>query len=111
MFLNGFAIESSVFPIKKNPRAVNAIISPGGTIHHHIPRDAASAVLASWSSCPQVGNDGSPKPRKLNAASVRIAAGTAIATLANVSGSNCGIMCLNITFKSDCHISLAASTY
>jgi hypothetical protein len=35
---------------------------------------------------PQVGIEGSPKPIKLNVASANIAAGTAKAMLANVSG-------------------------
>ena len=93
-------IESKAFPIKTNANPVIAIITPGGTIHHHNPLAAAPNVLASCNICPHVGNEGSPKPRKLNPASVVIAAGTEIATLANAYGNNCGKMCLNIIFES-----------
>ena len=82
-------IASNALPIKTNARPVIAIIIPGGTIHHHSPLAAAPNVLASCKIWPHVGNDGSPKPRKLNPASVVIAAGTDIATLANAYGSNC----------------------
>ena len=66
-----------------NARPVSAIIIPGGTIHHHMPCAAAPCSLASCSICPHVGNVGSPRPRKLRPASVVIAAGTDMATLAN----------------------------
>ena len=73
----------SAFPIKTNARPVIAIITPGGIIHHHNPLAAAPNVFASCKICPHVGNDGSPNPRKLRPASVVIAAGTDMATLAN----------------------------
>ena len=79
----GLTIASNAFPINTNAKPVIAIIIPGGIIHHHNPRDAAPNVFASCNICPQVGNDGSPNPRKLRPASVVIAAGTEIATLAN----------------------------
>ena len=47
-----------------------------------------------------MGNDGSPKPKKLNPASVVIAAGTEIAILANAYGSNCGKICFKTIFDS-----------
>ena len=74
-----------------------AIIIPGGTIHHQSPLAAAPNMFASCNICPHVGNDGSPNPRKLNPASVVIAAGTDMATLANAYGSNCGKICLKIS--------------
>ena len=67
--------------------------------------------MASCNICPHVGNDGSPNPRKLNPASVVIAAGTDIATLANAYGSNCGKICFKIIFESFWPIIVAASTY
>ncbi len=73
---------------------------PGGIIHHHIPLAAAPNVLASCNICPHVGNNGSPNPRKLNPASVVIAARTEIAILANAYGNNYGMMCFSTILES-----------
>ncbi len=74
--------------MKTNANPVIAIKIPGGTIHHQNPCAAAPYVFASCRICPHVGNEGSPNPRKLNPASVVIAAGTEIAMLANAYGNN-----------------------
>ena len=87
---------------------VSAIINPGGIIHHHNPLAAAAAEFASCKICPHVGIDGSPNPRKLRAASPNIAPGTAIAILANVKGSSCGMTCLYNILISDSPINFAA---
>ena len=63
-------------------------------IHHHRPLKAAPAEFALFKIWPHVGIVGSPKPKKLMAASPRIAAGTDIAILAKVKGSSWGITCL-----------------
>ena len=81
-------IASNALPIKTNARPVIAIIIPGGAIHHHNPLAAAPYVFASCKICPHVGNVGSPRPKKLRPASVVIAAGTDIATLAKAYGNN-----------------------
>ena len=83
-----FVIDSIAFPISANANPVRAIISPGGIIHHQSPRAAASEELAWCRICPHVGIDGSPSPKKLSAASVKMAEGTARAMLANVRGNS-----------------------
>ena len=47
LFNFGLIIESRAFPIKTNANPVIAIITPGGTIHHHNPLAAAPNVFAS----------------------------------------------------------------
>ena len=55
--------------------------------------------------------EGSPNPIKLNVASANIAAGTANAILANVSGKSCGKMCRSMILISLSPMSFEASTY
>ena len=66
------------------------IINPGETTHHQYPSISAEEACASCNIWPQVGKDGSPKPRKLNADSPSIAIGTDNAKFAKVKGNNCG---------------------
>ncbi len=63
-----FTILSRALPMRTNASPVKAIMRPGGTIHHQRPLDIAPAAWASCRILPHVGIDGSPRPRKDNAA-------------------------------------------
>src|SRR3989442_15802892 len=78
----GLNISSSEYPMRTKERERMAIASPGGRIHHQEPTAWAASALARM--CPQEGTVGSPRPRKDNAASDKIAAGTVRARLTYV---------------------------
>ena len=64
--------------------ARSAIAIPGGKNHHQtkLCNDEVKATCALDSIVPQEMVEGSPNPRKVNAASVRIADGTVMAVFA-----------------------------
>ena len=71
----GLVTDSIALPINAKDTPAEAIMMPGGRIHHQSPLAAAEAVFASWRMLPHVGMEGSPNPIKLNVASANIAAG------------------------------------
>ncbi len=73
--------------MKTKARPVIAIIIPLGELSTTIsPLMLHHRRLRHVKFVPHVGNEGSPKPRKLRPASVVIAAGTDMAILANAYG-------------------------
>ena len=76
-------IESSENPTSTNAVERTAIANPGGRNHHQAkPRLEVVAFADAETIVPQDTTDGSPKPRKDRAASVRMAPGTESARFA-----------------------------
>lgn|SRR5436853_5352442 len=87
-----------------------AIDKPGGMIHHQARFEMLPpAVLAAPSMDPQVITVGSPRPRKLNAASVTIAAGTERARLTYVRDTMFGKICRAVMYPVPAPEAFAAS--
>src|SRR6059058_1130283 len=73
---------------------IRAIAAPGGITHHQVRLEVvAPASRESSSILPHVTTVGSPRPRKLNAASPTIAVGTDSARLTYVRETMLAKMC------------------
>ena len=92
-----------------NPRTTRLRARPGKKTGHQVP-ERASSRLGPVMSAPQEGTGGwTPTPRKLTAASARIARGSVMLARITMSAATLGRMCRHMMRESLAPMALAAS--
>src|SRR4029079_14519028 len=84
---------STARPTRVNPSTMNRMATPGGIRYHQAPAVTAPCMNAVFSIDPHDTDVGSPRPKKVNVASARMALATVRVLVTRIKGMTLGSTC------------------